>query len=61
MFGTGTSGIIGVRLVLVNGKVWAELEGKTPEDATPEEISSLFDRLKAGTLSALEKMRPKAD
>lgn len=43
-----------VQLVLINGNsACVEVGGRTPEGATPEEIASLFDRLKAGTLGAL--------
>ena len=43
-----------VQLILVNGNsACVEVGGRTPEGATPEEIASLFDKLKAGTLGAL--------
>ena len=46
-----------VQLVLIDGRACVELGGRTPEGATPEEIASLFDRLKAGTLSVLETLK----
>jgi len=53
---TGYPNELRVQLVLVDGKACVELGGRTPEGATPEEIASLFDCLKAGTLSALKTM-----
>ena len=46
-----------VQLVLIDGRACVELGGRTPEGATPEEIASQFDRLKAGTLSLLETLK----
>ena len=46
-----------VQLVLVDGRACVELGGRTPEGATPEEIASLFDKLKTGTLSVLETLK----
>ena len=48
-----------VQLVLIDGRACVELGGRTPEGATPEEIASLFDKLKAGTLSVLETLKAK--
>lgn len=56
---TGDNNELRAQLVFVNGKVSVELGGRISEGATPEEIASLFDKLKAGTLSALETLKAK--